>query len=90
MTKALQTDAFMAWRGQLPPGCEIAIEACGGVHHWARKLTSLGFDARLIAAIFVTPYRMQGNGGKNDANDRARPSTEGHWCGQRAEGPFSQ
>jgi transposase len=47
------------------------MEACSGAHHWARKLISLGFDARLIAAHFVTPYRMQGSGGKNDANDAA-------------------
>jgi hypothetical protein len=60
--KALQRDAFMAWCGQLPPGCMIAMEACSGAHHWARKLIPLGFDARLIAAHFVTPYRMQGNG----------------------------
>ena len=28
-------------------------------------------NARLIAANFVSPYRMQGRGGKNDANDAA-------------------
>ena len=71
VAKALQRDAFMAWCGQLPPGCMIAMEACSGAHHWARKLIPLGYDARLIAAHFVTPYRMQGNGGKNDANDAA-------------------
>ncbi len=31
----------------------------------------MGLDARLIAARFVTPYRMEGRGGKNDANDAA-------------------
>jgi transposase len=30
-----------------------------------------GLDARLIAGHFVTPYRMQGRRGKNDANDAA-------------------
>ena len=71
VAKALQRDAFMAWCGQLPPGCMIAMEACSGAHQWARKLIALGFDARLIAPHFVTPYRMQGSGGKNDANDAA-------------------
>ena len=47
------------------------MEACSGAHHWARKLQGFGLDARLIAASFVTPYRMQGRGGKNDANDAA-------------------
>jgi transposase len=61
----------MVWCAQLPRGCLVAMEACSGAHHWARKLQSLGLDARLIAASFVTPYRMQGRGGKNDANDAA-------------------
>ena len=40
-------------------------------HHWARKLIALGLDARIIAAHLVAPYRLQGKGGKNDANDAA-------------------
>jgi transposase len=31
----------------------------------------MGLDARLIAGHFVTPYRMAGRSGKNDANDAA-------------------
>ena len=69
--RALARDKFMAWCAQLPPGCVVAMEACSGAHHWARKLIALGLDARLISASFVTPYRMQGRGGKNDANDAA-------------------
>ena len=69
--KALARDKFMAWCAQLPPGCLVAMEACSGAHHWARKLIALGLDARLISASFVTPYRMEGRGGKNDANDAA-------------------
>jgi transposase len=23
------------------PSCTVALEACGGAHHWARQLTSL-------------------------------------------------
>ena len=69
--RALARDKFMAWCAQLPPGCVVAMEACSGAHHWARKLIALGLDARLISASLVTPYRMQGRGGKNDANDAA-------------------
>lgn len=69
--KALPRDKFMAWCAQLPPGCVVAMEACGGAHHWARKLRAMGFDVRLIAGNFVGPYRMQGKSGKNDANDAA-------------------
>jgi transposase len=69
--KALSRDKFVAWCVQLPAGCLIAMEACSGGHHWARKLRTLGLDARLIAGHFVGPYRMQGKRGKNDANDAA-------------------
>ena len=48
------------------PGCEIGMEACGGAHHWARKLQELGFKVKLIAPQFVKPY-VKSN--KNDAND---------------------
>ena len=69
--KALQRDKFMAWCAQLPPGCLIAMEASSSAHHWARKLVTLGLDARIIAAHLVSPYRLQGKSGKNDANDAA-------------------
>jgi transposase len=49
----------------------LVAEACGGAHHVARRLRLLGFDVRLIAGHFVTPYRMAGKSGKNDANDAA-------------------
>lgn len=71
VAKALPADKFAAWCVQLPAGCIVAMEACGGAHHWARKLRSFGLDARLIAGHFVTPYRMAGKGGKNDAADAA-------------------
>ena len=67
--RTLARDKVMAWCAQLPSGCMVGMEACSGAHHWARKLIALGLDARLISASFVTPYRMQGRGGKNDAND---------------------
>lgn len=70
--KPLPREKFLAWCTlQLPSGCLIAMEACGGAHHWARRLQEMGFDARLIAGHFVGPYRMQGKSGKNDANDAA-------------------
>nr|WP_211163609.1 transposase [Azoarcus taiwanensis] len=64
VAKALAADKFAAWCAELPPGCLVALEACGGAHHWARKLRGYGLDARLIAGHFVTPYRMAGKGVK--------------------------
>ena len=69
--RALPRDKFIAWCAQLPAGCLIAMEASSSAHHWARKLALLGLDARIIAAHLVSPYRLQGKSGKNDANDAA-------------------
>lgn len=30
------------------PRCLVAMEACGGAHHWARELTAMGHEVRLI------------------------------------------
>ena len=30
------------------PRCTVAMEACGGSHHWAREIQQLGHDVRLI------------------------------------------
>ena len=36
--------------------CVVGMEACGGAHHWARKLRAMGYDARLMSAQFVKAY----------------------------------
>jgi transposase len=54
----------------LPP-CTIGIEACSGAHHWARQFRAHGHTVRLMAPKLVTPYRMSGKRGKNDAADAA-------------------
>jgi transposase len=54
----------------LPP-CLIGMEACSGAHHWARLFTAHGHTVRLMAPKFVTPYRLSGKKGKNDAADAA-------------------
>jgi transposase len=48
------------------PSCEIGMEACGGAHYWARELTKMGHQVRLMAPQFVKPY-VKTN--KNDAAD---------------------
>jgi transposase len=69
--RALARDKFMPWCAQLPAGCIVAMETSSSAHHWARRLEALGLEARIIAAQLVSPYRKQGAGGKNDANDAA-------------------
>jgi transposase len=46
--------------------CLIGIEACGGAHHWARRLTAQGHNVRLIHAKAVRPFV---GGNKTDAAD---------------------
>jgi transposase len=41
------------------------------LHALPCKPIALGLDARIIAGHLVAPYRLQGKGGKNDANDAA-------------------
>jgi len=71
VSRAIKREQFLAWCAQLPAGCLVAMEACSGAHHWARHLRVMGLDARLIAANFVSPYRMEGKSGKNDMTDAA-------------------
>ncbi|OKB03475.1 transposase [Aeromonas salmonicida subsp. salmonicida] len=52
----------------LPP-CVIGMEACSGAHYWARLFRTYGHEPRLMAPKFVSPYRMAGKSGKNDAAD---------------------
>ena len=53
------------------PVCTIDMEACSGAHHWARLFRQHGHTVRLMAPKFVSPYRMSGARGKNDAADAA-------------------
>ncbi len=48
------------------PPTLVAIEACGGSHHWARLLTSFGHEVKMIAPQLAKPYVKRN---KNDAAD---------------------
>lgn len=65
LRKKLRRDQVMPFFANLPP-CLIGMEACGGAHHWARKLQQLGHTVKLISPQFVKPY-VKSN--KNDAAD---------------------
>src|SRR4051794_15196501 len=57
--------------GALPPSgsrCLVGIEACATAHHWARELTRLGHQVRLMPAKDVKAYVKRN---KNDAADAA-------------------
>lgn len=66
--KDFRRDAFAAWLPQVPTDTLVAMEACSGAHHWARRCQDYGSTPRLIAAQFVTPFRKSQTT-KNDRND---------------------
>lgn len=46
--------------------CLVGMEACSNSHYWARELTALGHQVRVINPRYVKPF-LKGN--KNDYND---------------------
>jgi len=47
-------------------GCVVAMEACGGAHHWGREILKLGHEVRLVPPVYVKPFVKRQ---KNDAAD---------------------
>ena len=63
--KQLRRSQVMAFFKALPP-CLIGMEACATAHYWARELTKLGHEVRLMPAKDVKAYVKRN---KNDAAD---------------------
>ena len=49
------------------PCCHILMEACGGVHYWARRFAALGHQVQIIALRFVKPFVKSQNNDRNVA-----------------------
>src|SRR5947209_9757629 len=62
--KQLRRGQMMKFFAALPPS--IGMEACASAHYWARELTKLGHEVRLMPAKDVTAYVKRN---KNDAAD---------------------
>ena len=63
--KALRRSQVIAFFKALPP-CLIGMECCATSHYWARELTKLGHEVRLMPAKDVKAYVKRH---KNDAAD---------------------
>ena len=63
--KALRRAQALQFFARLP-SCLVGMEACGTSHHWARELTELGHEVRLMPPAYVKPYVKRG---KTDAGD---------------------
>ena len=65
LVKKLHRKQMLPFFSKLPP-CLIGVEACGTAHYWARTLTAMGHEVRLIPPSYVKPYVKRG---KSDALD---------------------
>ena len=73
----IDADGAVVWRKKLRRGalletlaqfqaCLVGMEACATAHHWAREISALGHEVRLMPPAYVKAYvRRQ----KNDAAD---------------------
>lgn len=65
LKKQLSRNQLQRYFSRLSP-CTIALEACGGSHHWGRELEKLGHTVIVIPAHHAKASR---SGQKNDYND---------------------
>jgi transposase len=63
--KQLKRVKFLEFFANLTP-CLIGMEACGGSQHWARRLTEMGHEVKLMSGKAVKAF-VTGN--KNDVAD---------------------
>ena len=63
--KQLRRGQVMRFFEELPP-CLVGLEACATAHYWARELTKLGHEVRLMPARDVKAYVKRN---KNDTAD---------------------
>ena len=63
--RSLRRAQLLPFLERLEP-CLIGMEACGTSHYWAREISRLGHEVRLIPPAYVKPYVKRG---KTDAVD---------------------
>lgn len=65
LSRKLARDGVLAFFSTIAP-CDVALEASGSAHYWARALSKAGHRVHLIPPAYVKPYVKRG---KNDAHD---------------------
>jgi len=65
LRRQLRRSQMLEFFSKLEPTV-IGLEACGASHHWARVLSRLGHEVKLVPAQYVKAYVKRG---KNDAAD---------------------
>src|SRR3546814_13217116 len=61
--KKLSRRSFPKFMAEQPPAM-VVMEACGSAHYWAREMTKLGHEVKLIAPRYVHTFVKRQ---KNDA-----------------------
>jgi transposase len=64
-SRKLKRSEVMEYFAQLPPSL-VGMEACGGAHEWARRISALGHEVKMMAPQHVKPYVQRE---KTDARD---------------------
>ena len=57
--RQLRRSQVLAFFSRLEP-CLVGMEACAGAHYWARELTAIGHEVRLMPPAYVKPYVKRG------------------------------
>lgn len=73
--KRLSRKKLLPWFANRPPAL-VGLEACGGAHYWARELTQLGHNVRLIAPQYVKPWVQTNKSDRADARAICRAVQE--------------
>lgn len=73
--KRLSRGQVLGWMSKQVPSL-VGIEACGGAHFWAREITKLGHEVRIIPPQYVKPYVMRNKSDRLDAQAIARALRE--------------
>src|SRR3546814_13051827 len=53
--KKLSRRSFPKFMAEQPPAMDV-MEACGSAHYWAREMTKLGHEVKLIAPRYVKHF----------------------------------
>jgi transposase len=65
VNKAIKRARFLEYFANRS-ACLIGMEACGGAQHWARQLTQMGHQVKLMSGALVKAFNIRN---KNDAAD---------------------
>ncbi len=64
--RQLRRRQVLAFFKKLPP-CLVGMEACATSHYWAREITALGHEVRMMPARYVKPYVKRNRSDATDA-----------------------